>query len=711
MKPVVTQKKLLQKLAIYDNLEEIVDLIKSNQVVHVNVPTGSGKSIGIPAKLIRDGAIVCCTQPTIPAAQALCDFQKIVSPKYNIGYAAEGEKKYDKKSHMFYATAGHVRKVMLSHFEKGVARDMLFCDVLLVDEIHIGSKDNSIIIALWMEARRQGKKIPNLVASTATSHGLEELKDKIGGVVFSSDFRHFKVGLRYHNKSYSEPDDDLMFKDAARIAADLLLEKKSHGIVFCSGSAEVEEMVDNIKQVLKDMSISEIDGREIRVLPCFSQCKKEEIAEAIRDEDDIDLSPGRKRIIKIVVASNIAESSLTVPGVIFILDMLSEKRPDMIANRFHLVTTHISKNSADQRKGRTGRTLHGGVCYRMCTEADYEKFESFRPLEIKRTPVADVVIELMSCGLDPVGVISEIEAHKLEAAKQVLATTGCIILPRINFDDYDDGFEYDLKGQKIIRPQEAPIVTNVGRFVASIPMDVRHAAALYYYLYGIPGMMEPVGQENIFWGVATLVLADLYGPPLFWFPRKKKDEDPKVYKSRMVEYIDEYFSKFEGDNPLETLLFAFKDCMDHSPDYNVMSGVHATKEWAQKNSINNKKLREVIMQMRRMMKIISNLKNADDENFVCEYVETSRYDVTQSCTVLISMALGRVYQDSFIVQIGRHLVSSDGRKVYLDDTKCVFNMNSPQLRVTNKYIPLSEIEFKNKKTGMKTIIISLWIPY
>jgi len=81
MKPVVTKKNLLQKLAIYDSLEEIIDLVKTNQVVHVKVPTGSGKSIGIPAKLIRDGAIVCCTQPTIPAAQSLCDFQKLVSPQ------------------------------------------------------------------------------------------------------------------------------------------------------------------------------------------------------------------------------------------------------------------------------------------------------------------------------------------------------------------------------------------------------------------------------------------------------------------------------------------------------------------------------------------------------------------------------------------------------------------------------------------------------
>jgi len=78
-----------------------------------------------------------------------------------------------------------------------LARDMKFCDILLVDEIHIGSKDNTIIIALWMEARRQGKFVPNLIASTATDHGLEELKMKIGGVVFENDFRHFKVGLRY----------------------------------------------------------------------------------------------------------------------------------------------------------------------------------------------------------------------------------------------------------------------------------------------------------------------------------------------------------------------------------------------------------------------------------------------------------------------------------------------------------------------------------
>jgi HrpA-like RNA helicase len=694
MKPVVTKKNLLQKLAIYDSLEEIIDLVKTNQVVHVKVPTGSGKSIGIPAKLIRDGAIVCCTQPTIPAAQSLCDFQKLVSPKYNIGYAAEGEKKYDKKSHMFYATAGHVRKVMLSHFEKGVARDMKFCDILLVDEIHIGSKDNTIIIALWMEARRQGKFVPNLIASTATDHGLEELKMKIGGVVFENDFRHFKVGLRYHNKSYNEPDDDMMFKDAARISVDLLLEKKGHGIVFCSGSAEVEEIVDNIKQVLKDMSISEIDGREIRVLPCFSQCKREEIAEAIRDEDDVDLSPGRKRIIKIVVATNIAESSLTIPGVIWIFDMMTEKRADMIANRFHLVTTWISKNSADQRKGRTGRTLHGGICYRMCLEADYEKFESFRPLEIKRTPVADVVIELMSCGLDPVGIISEIEPHKLEAAKRILSEIGCIILPQISV---------------VSEIVNVPIVTKVGRFVSGIPMDVRHSAAFYYYLYGIEGSSKPIFDENIFWGVATLVIADLYGPSPTWMPRKKKDEDPKMYKARIREYIDDNFQEFEGDNPLETLLYIFKACMDHSPEHNIFSGAHVMKTWAQDHSMNNKKLREIIMQMRRMMKIISGMKNVEDKPFLCEYEEVSRHRVIE-CMPSINRSLHRVYRENLVKTMFAKYVSADGRLVFLDDTKTIFNILSDSVRYATAFIPLSEVEFTNKKTGKRTIIISLWIP-
>ena len=82
---------------------------------------------------------------------------------------------------------------MRGYFKDGVARDMAFTEVLMVDEIHVGTKDNSVIIDLWIEARRQGVRVPKLLLATATDYGLAPLMKQLGGAVFRSDFRHFKV--------------------------------------------------------------------------------------------------------------------------------------------------------------------------------------------------------------------------------------------------------------------------------------------------------------------------------------------------------------------------------------------------------------------------------------------------------------------------------------------------------------------------------------
>lgn len=70
---------------------------------------------------------------------------------------------------------------------------MTFAEVLMVDEIHVGSKDNSIIVDMWKEARRQGVRVPKLLMATATEFGLGPLMKELGGDVFRSDFRHYKV--------------------------------------------------------------------------------------------------------------------------------------------------------------------------------------------------------------------------------------------------------------------------------------------------------------------------------------------------------------------------------------------------------------------------------------------------------------------------------------------------------------------------------------
>lgn len=725
---------MAEKLAIYPDLPKIVELVKSNTVSAVIAPTGSGKSIGVIWSLIREGLTVMCTQPTIPAATSLYEYQKKLSPEFSIGFAAEGTIKYNDQSNAVYCTAGHLRKVMKGRFKAGKAFPMMFTDILFIDEIHVGSRDNSIIIDLWIEAFKQGVKVPRLVLATATEYGCHELLENLAKLtspknpkpaVFRSTFRHYPVEVRYQMRDYSEPDSEYSFSDAARIAVDLLVEKKGHGIVFCSGAEEVEDVAWEIEELINSKNLRNAFQYPVEVIGVFGQSKREDIEEAICDENE---KPEDKRMIKIVVTTNLCESSLTVPDVIFIVDMLSEKRSSLIRGRFHLGTTWISKNSADQRKGRTGRTLRNGVCFRMCSKEFYEKLEDFRPPEILRTPIADIIIEFMTIGLDPVKVITELDPVKLEEAKQVLIETGCILVPEIikTEQELHDEMFPPLKGGAKPRLAPQPTVSQKGYFVAEIPMDVRNASAMFDYLNGSK-------EDNNFWALVAFIVVDTYGPSLFWFPRKEKNEDPKRYRVRLQGHILEHFMEFRGANPVESLCNALYHCFESlsgpSPRstrnsdknldlFNNRTGLDApyrkVRDWAVENSCNNKKLREIIVQIKRIQKTLQRYTfpgipdPANKNAFLyrgkksCEYIPKLPNPMVNIRSD-ISKAFTDAYKTKIILPSGyKYYCPADMSSVTVDTMKTV-SILSPGPQV----LPLSEIHIKNSKG--EQIMISLWM--
>ena len=704
---------MAEKLAIFPELPTITRIVKENEATWTIVPTGCGKSIGIPYALIRDirnkvsngtngtssKLRIFCTQPTIPAVLGLHSYQSKLSPNHKIGWAAEGTKKYNKGTQCIYATAGHVRKIMLCYFEHGRAKNITFTDILMIDEIHTGSKDNSVIIDLWKVAKKQGVKVPKLILSTATDNGMEELMEEledIGGKVFRSTFRHFKVENKFHHKNFNKPDQDDVFEDAAKVAIELLVEKKGHGIIFCSGSAEVEDMVYMIEEKIKNNKLREtvFEGKNVRVLPCFSQCKREEIMDAI--------SEAKKDEIKIVCATNVAESSLTIPDIIWVVDMMSEKRSGIMGGRFHLGVTWISKNSAKQREGRTGRTLKGSVCYKMCTMEQYDKFEAFRPAEILRSPISDVIIELLNCGLDPTKVITELSKERLEGAKKTLVDCGCIIINDIKNIDNKFDEEFPVLGSYNKNSVEdmclVAKVTDVGHFVSKIPMSVRNAAALFFYIFGNEEYrIEPsMDDENIFWTLAVITMADLFGPNFFWFPRKKKNEDKFTYHDRLGDHAEEYFMKFEGSSPLHSLMNAFLDCMQ-CQKYNINTKPYKMTKWSRENSVNNKKLKEICAALRRHVKIL--LHN----NISCSF-EMIDEEHLEKIFPKINRCLEAAYNGTIIKKMCGKCYGPDGRIVVIDTLKTIGGSEYSQ-----KFIPISQIQFNNTFSH-KTVMISLWIP-
>lgn len=704
--------RLIEKLAVFKQLPEIVKLIEENQITFVFVDTGCGKSIGIPWALIRKdycankkGYRIICTQPTITAAISLCEFQTKLSPNFKIEYAAEGERNYDQNTNAIYATAGHIRKIMERYFKDGKASHMDFTDYLMIDEIHGGTKDNSVIIYLWGEARRQGVRVPKLILSTATDPGSESVTKNLRGAIFRSDFRHFPVQVRYHKRNYDLDGDDI-YADMAKVAVDLFLETKGHGIIFMPGSAEVEDAVLEIQSELRRRNISDKFNRPIRVLQCYAQCKREEVLLAVRDEEDPSTPDP---CYKFVVGTNLIETSLTIPNVKFVVDTLREKRITTVSGRSHLATTNISKNSADQRKGRTGRTIAGGICYRMCQDVFYKELEDTRPAEILRTPICDVAIEFYSIGLDPELVVTELDLDKLREAKLILMQTECII---------------EVK-QKVV-------VTDIGMFVKDIPMDVRNAVALYLYVNGnsnnttastntnnqsaesldqdiSAGLAEltkiidsqdygqvekfissrrrleklleskdecifkPASQENIFWAIVAIVVGDSYGPPLCYYFRKEKNEKHNDYAERIEVHKEKNFKQFEANTPLLSMVYMVKDMFDAFPDTHLNTNPFKTKKWCADRCINNKKMREIVVQIKRIQKILYDMYGPKHRR---RFTKPKGEKVAQPRVVPISAPTSNAMTNNATITTKAGVATLDDRQM------------RAKARITGKSIPL-----------------------
>jgi HrpA-like RNA helicase len=548
-------------MQITPHLPKIVSLISTNATVSIVAPTGSGKSVAVPAAIAASGARCFVTVPTRTAAISLTEYQRILqqaaSPNSNInqinklvGYAAEGNVNYGPETVIAYVTGGHARRKMLSYFNKGIASPIDFCDVLMVDEVHSGSLDTTIIISLWMKAASSGVQVPRLVIASATP---VPIAIDPTPAVYTVDLAAFPIEYRYLDKDIDIDDPNgLLYNEAAKIAADIHRNtpiNSGHILIFAPGSTEVE----NVAASLKEQLGASIEGKSIDIIPAFGALKPEDIALIYKQT-----GPNER---KAVIATNIAEMSITITDVGHVIDTMVEKRAETSqSGGFRLTTHYISKDSAKQRAGRTGRT-RPGICYRMCTQETFERLEDHRPPEIQRIPIYETVMELLDVGLSPENVIKGIDVQRIVHAVQLLSRLGMVT-----------------------NTENGIAVTDLGHFAPKFHISVRNSAFLWHWIQaGYP----------VFPGIVVAVLIDCYGPSYFWIPRRKPEMSTEEYNLILKEYKTKYFGKYVGYNDLETCLNMWSDLMKNTGG--IQTSQKALVNWARDNSINNKKIRELLL--------------------------------------------------------------------------------------------------------------------
>jgi HrpA-like RNA helicase len=369
------------ELPVYKNHQKILSALKENQAVVVESPTGSGKTTQLPVILHEAGysqkGIIGVTQPRRIAAVSVSEFiaRQMKTPLGGlVGYKMRFEDRTGPQTKIKILTDGMLLQELkldpwLSKY-----------GVIVVDEAHERSLNIDFTLGLLkrvLESRRDFK----VIISSATINA-QLFCEYFGGCpVVKIDAQRFPVTLIYDPPV---TEDELMDK-TAKIVTRFITEKREGDIlIFLSGEKA-------IKDCMSRLALCKAGGK-LHLLPLYGRLGKEE-QERVFD-------PAPKGKTKVVLSTNIAETSVTIDGITAVIDSGLSKLNWYNPNTFtsSLVEAPVSKASANQRKGRAGRTREGS-CYRLYTRDDFENRPQFTTEEIFRTDLSEVILRMSDLGI------------------------------------------------------------------------------------------------------------------------------------------------------------------------------------------------------------------------------------------------------------------------------------------------------------------------
>ncbi|CAI9735424.1 pre-mRNA-splicing factor ATP-dependent RNA helicase PRP16-like [Octopus vulgaris] len=374
-----------QYLPIFAVRNELLNIVRDNSVVIIVGETGSGKTTQLTQYLHEDGytnyGMVGCTQPRRVAAMSVA---KRVSEEMSVelgeqvGYAIRFEDCTSENTLIKYMTDGILLRESLRE------SDLDNYSAIIMDEAHERSLSTDVLFGLLREvvSRRQDLK---LIVTSATMDA-SKFSTFFGNVpIFKIPGRTFPVDVLF-SKNPVEDYVDSSVKQAMQIH---LQQAEGDILVFMPGQEDIEVTCELISERLSQLD----DPPPLAILPIYSQLPSDLQAKIFQKAPD--------GIRKCVVATNIAETSLTVDGIMFVIDSgyckLKVFNPKIGMDALQVFP--ISQANANQRSGRAGRT-GPGHCYRLYTERQYkdEMLVTSVP-EIQRTNLANVVLLLKSLGV------------------------------------------------------------------------------------------------------------------------------------------------------------------------------------------------------------------------------------------------------------------------------------------------------------------------
>lgn len=425
----------MAQLPIMDVCQELLAQLQASPTVILTAPPGAGKSTYLPLFLLHSTAFagkqIVMLEPRRLAAKSIASYlaaQLGEAVGETVGYQIRLEQAVSPRTRLLVVTEGVlIRKILSDPALSSV-------DLLIFDEFHERSLQTDLALALSLEVQQLNEQLKLLIMSATLD--TTALSDKLQAPVVSSAGRSYPVEIQYIT-----PDQTELWQQSAAAALKALEQHSGSVLVFLPGQREIS--------LAREYLLERLSDPRCDVFALIGAMSLQEQQAAIA------ASPAGRR--KVVLATNIAETSLTIDGISVVVDS-GIARAAVYQPRLgfsHLETIAISQAAATQRAGRAGR-LMPGVCYRLDTPEKWQRRAKQTPPDMLQADLLPLRLDIAAWGAQVADLfwLDAPPTGHLQAAAQSLQLLGAL----------------DTKGQ----------LTSLGKQMASLPVEPRLAAMLLH---------------------------------------------------------------------------------------------------------------------------------------------------------------------------------------------------------------------------------------
>lgn len=533
-----------ENLPIYAFKDELIQSIYGNKILIVIGETGSGKTTQMTQYLakatdkrgnklyVNNGRMIGCTQPRRVAAISVAtrvaeEFGCRVSEE--VGYTIRFQDETSDKTQIKYMTDGMLLRECL------IDKDLMKYSVIMLDEAHERSLHTDVLFGL-MKGIVKRRKDFKLIVTSATLDAMKFSEYFYEAPIFRIPGRTFEVQIQY----LKEPESDYLEASIVCVIQIHLTEPPGDILLFLTGQEEIDDACEALYQKMKDLGSNRIP--ELIILPVYSALPSE--------MQTMIFEPTPLGSRKVVIATNIAETSLTIDGISYVIDpgFVKQKEYDPKTGMESLMVRPISQAQANQRSGRAGRT-GPGKCYRLYTERAYnEDFLISSVPEIQRTNLAMTALQLKALGINDLLTFDFMDKPPPDTLEKSLELL------------------YDLQAL-----DDEGLLTSVGRRMAEFPLEPNLSKILIMSVH--LGCSEEL-----------LTIVSMLSVENIWFRPKDQQTLADQKKSR--------FNQSEGDHI--TLLAV----------YNAWKSRNFSKDWCRDNFVQYRTLTRAKEVRRQLLNIM-----------------------------------------------------------------------------------------------------------